>query len=74
VESADTAAALLAMGCVAAQGWHFCRPLNAASATAWLAEHGEPVLREARPVNGRAGETRHTVVTPVVAPPTGWRL
>ena len=39
VESAEVAAALLAMGCVAAQGWHFARPMNAASATAWLTEH-----------------------------------
>jgi diguanylate cyclase (GGDEF)-like protein len=39
VESADVAAALLSMGCVAAQGWHFARPMNAASATAWLEEH-----------------------------------
>src|SRR5215469_12101055 len=39
VESADVASALLAMGCVAAQGWHFARPMNAASATAWLIEH-----------------------------------
>jgi diguanylate cyclase (GGDEF)-like protein len=40
VESAEIAAALRVMGCKAAQGWHFSRPLNAASATAWLAEHG----------------------------------
>jgi diguanylate cyclase (GGDEF)-like protein len=39
VESADVATALLAMGCVAAQGYHFARPMNAASATAWLTEH-----------------------------------
>jgi diguanylate cyclase (GGDEF)-like protein len=39
VESADVADALLAMGCVAAQGWYFARPMNAASATAWLIEH-----------------------------------
>jgi diguanylate cyclase (GGDEF)-like protein len=42
VESADVATALRAMGCVAAQGWHFSRPLNAASATAWLAERTSP--------------------------------
>ncbi len=69
VESADIAAALLAMGCVAAQGWHFCRPLNAVSATAWLAEHGERD-RQARPINGhRPGPRR-----PAVMPPSGWRL
>jgi EAL domain-containing protein (putative c-di-GMP-specific phosphodiesterase class I) len=39
VESADVAAALLAIGCVAGQGWYFGRPMNAASATSWLAEH-----------------------------------
>jgi diguanylate cyclase (GGDEF)-like protein len=38
VESADASAALRAMRCDAAQGWHFSRPLNAASATAWLAD------------------------------------
>jgi diguanylate cyclase (GGDEF)-like protein len=38
VESAEAAAALRAIGCDAAQGWHFSRPLNAASATAWLAD------------------------------------
>jgi diguanylate cyclase (GGDEF)-like protein len=70
VESAETAAALLAMGCVAAQGWHFCRPLNAASATAWLVEHGEPVPLQPRPVNGHGGGPRR----PVVGPPSGWRL
>ncbi|MGH3272943.1 MAG: putative bifunctional diguanylate cyclase/phosphodiesterase [Streptosporangiaceae bacterium] len=42
VESAEVAAALAAMGCAAAQGWYFSRPLNAASATAWLAERELP--------------------------------
>ena len=42
VESADVATALVAMGCVAAQGWHFARPMNAVSATAWLTEHCAP--------------------------------
>ena len=37
VETADVAAALLAMGCDAAQGHAFSRPLNAAAATRWLA-------------------------------------
>jgi EAL domain len=37
VETADVAAALLAIGCDAAQGHAFSRPLNAAAATAWLA-------------------------------------
>jgi diguanylate cyclase (GGDEF)-like protein len=39
VESAEVASTLLAMGCVAAQGWHFARPMNAMSATRWLMEH-----------------------------------
>ena len=39
VESAAVADALLAMGCVAAQGWHFAKPMNAMSATTWLTEH-----------------------------------
>jgi diguanylate cyclase (GGDEF)-like protein len=38
VETADAAAALLAMGCDAAQGHAFSRPLNAATATGWLAD------------------------------------
>jgi diguanylate cyclase (GGDEF)-like protein len=39
VESADVAKALLGMGCVAAQGYYFAKPMNAVSATAWLTEH-----------------------------------
>jgi diguanylate cyclase (GGDEF)-like protein len=39
VESEKVAAALLAMGCDAAQGWHISRPLSPPLATAWLAEH-----------------------------------
>jgi diguanylate cyclase (GGDEF)-like protein len=40
VESAEVASALRAMGCKAAQGWHFSRPLTPAGATAWLLHHG----------------------------------
>ena len=40
VESAEVATALRVMGCKAAQGWHFSKPLSAAPATAWLIEHG----------------------------------
>ncbi|WP_111870420.1 putative bifunctional diguanylate cyclase/phosphodiesterase [Actinomadura craniellae] len=36
VEDAQTARALHEMGCDAAQGWHFGRPMDAAAATAWL--------------------------------------
>jgi diguanylate cyclase (GGDEF)-like protein len=38
VESPEAAAALRAMGCDAAQGQAFSGPLNAAAATAWLAD------------------------------------
>jgi diguanylate cyclase (GGDEF)-like protein len=50
VESAEVAAALQVMGCDAAQGWYFSRPLSPASATAWLAEHGAPRARRPEPV------------------------
>jgi EAL domain-containing protein (putative c-di-GMP-specific phosphodiesterase class I) len=67
VESAEVAAALLGMGCVAAQGWYFAKPMNAVSATAWLLErggHGD--------LSGEAGEVRDQ--RPHVAtPPLGWR-
>jgi diguanylate cyclase (GGDEF)-like protein len=69
VESAEVATALLAMGCVAAQGWHFSKPLNAASATAWLAEHGEPA-RGPHAVNA----TGTGPLRPATLPPSGWRL
>ncbi len=39
VETAEVAAALAAMGCDAAQGWCFSRPLDPAAATRWLASH-----------------------------------
>lgn len=42
VETAEVAAALTAMGCDAAQGWCFSRPLDPVSATQWLASH-QPV-------------------------------
>jgi diguanylate cyclase (GGDEF)-like protein len=45
VESAEVAAELVRMGCVAAQGWYFSKPLNSASATAWLAERIVPAPR-----------------------------
>jgi diguanylate cyclase (GGDEF)-like protein len=40
VESAEIATALRVMGCKAAQGWHFSKPLTPVPATAWLVEHG----------------------------------
>ncbi len=39
VESAEVAVTLGAMGCDAAQGWHFSGPLPPAEATEWLAGH-----------------------------------
>ena len=39
VESGTAAAALRALGCDAAQGWHFARPFNARLASEWLAEN-----------------------------------
>lgn len=59
VESAEVAAALVNMGCVAGQGWHLAKPMNAASATAWLTEHSSAgAVRAARPG--------------AVVPPAGW--
>ena len=48
VESAEVAAELAAMGCAAAQGWYFSRPLNAVSATAWLTERKPSAIGAAR--------------------------
>ena len=42
VETPEVAAALTAMGCDAAQGWWFSRPLDPAAATRWLASN-QPV-------------------------------
>jgi EAL domain-containing protein (putative c-di-GMP-specific phosphodiesterase class I) len=70
VESADAAAALCAMGCDAAQGWYFSRPLNVASATAWLADgHAQGAVSQRRraPASPAAGEQTASVA----APPAG---
>jgi diguanylate cyclase (GGDEF)-like protein len=70
VESADAAAALCAMGCDAAQGWYFSRPLNVASATAWLADGLAPGAvseRQRAPVSPAAGEQTASIA----APPAG---
>lgn len=67
VESAEVAGALLGMGCVAAQGWYFAKPMDAASATAWLTERlllGALAQRDLSPAAGR-----HEAV---VVPPAGW--
>jgi diguanylate cyclase (GGDEF)-like protein len=66
VESVDVAAALLEMGCVAAQGWYFAKPMNAASATAWLTEQKLLGARTARDLNPNPG--RHAIAVP----PAGW--
>ncbi len=47
VETAEVAAALTAMGCDAAQGWCFSRPLDPAAATQWLASHRPAPAHEA---------------------------
>ncbi len=65
VESAEVAAALRVMGCKAAQGWYFSKPLNAASATAWLAERGVAVVQPA-PLPSGSG-----AVGPPGPPPPG---
>ena len=66
VESAEVATALLAMGCVAAQGWHFARPMNAVSAHGLAAEHAhrEP---QARDVSRAPVGRRPRQVTPATA-------
>jgi diguanylate cyclase (GGDEF)-like protein len=67
VESAEVAAALRVMGCRAAQGWYFSAPLNAASATTWLAEHG---VCSAWPSNLRAPPAvRAAAVSPLAGRP-----
>ena len=69
VESADVAAALLDMGCVAAQGWYFAKPMNAVSATAWLLEHSAGRRRgksATRPLAAGLDGTRPTVAVPAI--------
>jgi predicted signal transduction protein with EAL and GGDEF domain len=62
VETAEVAAALTAMGCDAAQGWCFSRPLEPAAASQWLASH--------LPSPARAGDTvPDGKLAPVVLPP-----
>jgi diguanylate cyclase (GGDEF)-like protein len=75
VESAEVARELVAMGCAAAQGWFFSRPLNAASATAWLAEREAPAGRLPRarePIAPAAAAQRATGAASAATPPTGW--
>ncbi len=56
VETAGMAAALREMGCDAAQGWYISGPMDAASATAWLAEH-LGMSNGGRPEPGAPGNT-----------------
>src|SRR3984885_12656611 len=68
VESAEVATALRVMGCRAAQGWHFSKPLNPVSATAWLSEHGVAAsVRAPHPSARRAGTPSPSAHVP--APP-----
>jgi diguanylate cyclase (GGDEF)-like protein len=71
VETADVAMALAAMGCDAAQGWYFSKPLNAVSATAWLAERAGPVV-ELPPREAIAPATAGKPAPSAATPPTGW--
>ncbi|MGI5203468.1 putative bifunctional diguanylate cyclase/phosphodiesterase [Spirillospora sp. CA-108201] len=45
VEDPATAERLREMGCDAAQGWHFCRPMDAATATDWLYSFAVPSVK-----------------------------
>ncbi len=55
VETAEVAAALAAMGCDAAQGWCFSRPLEPAAARQWLANHLPAPARDGAPPPARDG-------------------
>ena len=57
VETAEAAAALRAMGCDAAQGWHFGVPLAAGPATEWLAGHLTPTAPASRTPTAPAPRT-----------------
>jgi diguanylate cyclase (GGDEF)-like protein len=71
VETAEVAAALAAMGCDAAQGWCFSRPLDPAAATRWLASHrpvaAAPVPADAVPADRVAA----AVLPPKARQPAG---
>jgi diguanylate cyclase (GGDEF)-like protein len=71
VETAEVAAALAAMGCDAAQGWCFSRPLDPAAATRWLASHrpvaAAPVPADAMPADRVAA----AVLPPKARQPAG---
>jgi diguanylate cyclase (GGDEF)-like protein len=79
VESDEVAAALLGMGCVAAQGYYFAKPQNAASVTTWLTERsmaGDRAQRgpriPARPLGSKhPGQVQATVSQTAVSQPAG---
>jgi diguanylate cyclase (GGDEF)-like protein len=81
VESAEVAAALRVMGCQAAQGWYFSRPLSAGSATTWLAQHRVPAAgrgparlgggRGQRPAARAAAAAPGLGASAVAVPPVG---
>jgi EAL domain-containing protein (putative c-di-GMP-specific phosphodiesterase class I) len=68
VESEQIATALRVMGCKAAQGWFFSKPLPAASATAWLAEHGVATQRPAPLPPGHGAALGRPARRPVISP------
>jgi diguanylate cyclase (GGDEF)-like protein len=70
VESPEAATALRAMGCDMAQGWHFGRPLNVASATAWLTDAlaHDPVVQRRLASAAQGGGDQGTSLA---APPAG---
>jgi len=59
VETPEVAAALTAMGCDAAQGWCFSRPLDPAAASQWLASHLPAPGRGCPPVVALPPQARH---------------
>jgi len=59
VETQEVAAALTAMGCDAAQGWCFSRPLDPAAASQWLASHRPVPERGCPPVVALPPQARH---------------
>jgi len=70
VETAEVAAALTAMGCDAAQGWCFSRPLEPAAASQWLTSHLPVPAREGALVpDGEPGA--NGVPPPSKEPPPG---
>jgi diguanylate cyclase (GGDEF)-like protein len=70
VETPEVAAALTAMGCDAAQGWCFSRPLQPAAARQWLASHLPAAARDAPVVPPQGGE-RVPLAPPKARRPAG---